>query len=144
VPGLLASNWLNCHKVAQKIEVKFHRMTIPNTEDVIRRFNRDTAWLATGILGVLIIATLLIGVQERSPKRDDRTEEASRPQNNLMLNGKPATRLTAVDVNQESSNDITVPKQAPSGDRGYTENSPQEDASPQMETATPPPTQHRR
>jgi hypothetical protein len=119
-------------------------MTLPNTQDVIRRFNRDTAWLAMGILGVLIIATLLIGVQERSPKRDDRTEEASQAQNNLMLNGKPATRFTAVDVNQESSNDKTIPEQVPSGDRGYTEISPQEDASPQMETSTPPPTQHRR
>lgn len=119
-------------------------MTLPNTQDVIRRFNRDTAWLATGVLGVLIIATLLIGVQERSPKRDDRTEEASQAQNNLLLNGKPATRFTAMDVNQESSNDKTVPEQAPSGDRGYTEISPQEDASPQMEPATPPRTQHRR
>jgi hypothetical protein len=38
-----------------------------------------------------------------------------------LLNGKPATRFAAVEVNQESSNDKSIAEQAPSVDRGYTE-----------------------
>jgi activator of HSP90 ATPase len=32
--------------------------------DVIRSFNRDTAWLATGVLGALVLAALMLAVQE--------------------------------------------------------------------------------
>ena len=93
-------------------------MTLPNTQDVIRRFDRDTTWLAMGLLRVLIFATLLIAVQELRPKCDNLTE-ASQAQNNLLLNGKPATRFTAVDVNQGSSNDKTIPEQPSGVDHGY-------------------------
>jgi hypothetical protein len=34
------------------------------TGDVIRSFNRDTAWLATGVLGALVLAALVLAVQE--------------------------------------------------------------------------------
>ena len=84
----------------------------------MRRFDRDTTWLAMGVLGALILATLFIGVQELSPKRDNLTE-ASQAQNNLLLNGKPATRFTAVDVSQESSNEKTIPEQPFGVDHGY-------------------------
>jgi hypothetical protein len=33
--------------------------------DKIRSFNRDTAWLATGVLSVLFLAALVIAVGER-------------------------------------------------------------------------------
>ena len=37
------------------------------TSDVIRGFNRDTAWLATGVLGAVIFAALVLAVQEHQP-----------------------------------------------------------------------------
>ena len=38
------------------------------TGDVITGFNRDTGWLATGVLGALVLAALMLAVQERQPK----------------------------------------------------------------------------
>ena len=38
------------------------------TSDVISRFNRDTWWLAAGVLGTVIFAALVLAVQERQPK----------------------------------------------------------------------------
>jgi hypothetical protein len=35
------------------------------TSDTITRFNRDTVWLATGVLGTVVFAALVIAVQER-------------------------------------------------------------------------------
>ena len=40
----------------------------PLTSDVISRFNRDTWWLAAGVLGIVIFAALMVAVQERQPK----------------------------------------------------------------------------
>ena len=111
-------------------------MTLRNTQDVMRSFNRDTAWLAIAVLGTLIFAAVLLAVQERNPKRNDLTGEARQTQNNLLLDGKPATLFTPVGLNQESSNNKSIPEQAPSVDHGYTEISPREDPSQQMETAT--------
>ena len=56
-----------------------HSVALPDTNDVIRRFNRDTGWLATGVLGAVVFAALVLAVlvQERHPKAVDLTEEAS-------------------------------------------------------------------
>ena len=102
----------------------------------MRRFNRDTAWLAIAVFGTLIFAAVLLAVQELNVKRNDLTGEARQAQNNLLLDGKPATFFTPVGLNQESSNDKSIPEQAPSVDYGHTEISPQEVPSAQMETAT--------
>jgi hypothetical protein len=37
----------------------------------IRRFNRNSVWLATGILSALISAALMLAVQERQAKATD-------------------------------------------------------------------------
>ena len=50
---------------------------LPVTNDVLRRFNRDTAWLATGILGVVVCAALLMLaplIQEGQPKAVDQAK----------------------------------------------------------------------
>ena len=46
------------------------------TSDVIRGFNRDTARLATGVLGAIIFAALVLAVQEHHPMKVNPTEEA--------------------------------------------------------------------
>jgi len=38
------------------------------TGDVIRSFNRDTAWLATGVLGALVLAALMLAVDDHKSK----------------------------------------------------------------------------
>jgi hypothetical protein len=50
---------------------------VPATNDILRRFNRDTQWLATGILGALVSAALVLAVliQEGQPKAVDQAKE---------------------------------------------------------------------
>ena len=38
--------------------------------EVLRRFDRETGWLATGLLGGLILATMAIGVQLQKHRRE--------------------------------------------------------------------------
>ena len=117
------------------LQAREHPVALPSTQDVIRRFNRDTAWLAMGVLGALVFATLLVAVQERSPKPADLTQEKRQAEGNLLLYGHPGTHFTVVDLNEKGSNGKSIPEQAPSVDHSLTEISPQEDPSPGMETA---------
>ena len=41
-------------------------VALPDTNDVIRSFNRDTWWLATGVLGAVVFAALLGGPGPRA------------------------------------------------------------------------------
>jgi hypothetical protein len=102
---------------------------------MIGRFNRDTAWLAMGVVAALVLATLLLAVQERSPKPADLTEEARQAEGNLSLNAKRGMHFTVVDLNEKNSNGKTIPEQSPLVDHRLTEISPREDPSPRMETA---------
>jgi hypothetical protein len=117
------------------LQTREHPVALPSTQDVIRRFNRDTAWLAMGVLGALVFATLLVAVKERSPRPVDLTQETRQAEGNLLLNGQPGTQFTVVDLNEKGSNGKTLPEQAPSVDHSLTKISPQEDPSPGMETA---------
>jgi hypothetical protein len=54
------------------------------TGDTISRFNRDTVWLTTGVLGTVIFAALVLAVQEHQPK-------ATQAERDLLLNANPAT-----------------------------------------------------
>ena len=38
------------------------------TGDVIKGYNRDIVWLATGVLGAVVLAALMLAVEERQPK----------------------------------------------------------------------------
>src|SRR6266481_1770599 len=56
-----------------------HFMAYPGTNDVFRRFNRDTEWLAAGLLGVVLFAALAFAflVPERYLRTADLTTEGS-------------------------------------------------------------------
>jgi hypothetical protein len=64
-----------------------HSVALPGTSDVIRRFNRDTARLATLVMGVVVFAALVLAalVRDRHPKAADLTDEASQAGGDLWL-----------------------------------------------------------
>jgi hypothetical protein len=115
-------------------------VALPGTSDMIRRFNRDTWRLATGVLGAVVFAALVLAIQERHPKADDLTEEPRQTEGDLSLNPNPATRFTAVGVNGKSSTGKMISGQATSVDHAFTEISPKENPSSQMEAAASTPT----
>ena len=61
----------------------------PATSGMISRFNRDTVWLATGVLGTVIFAAVMVAVQECQRK-------ATEAERDLLLNANPATVASLV------------------------------------------------
>jgi hypothetical protein len=106
-------------------------VALPATNDVIRRFNRDTEWLAMRVLGAVVFAVLVLAVliQEHHPKAADLTQDARQSGGDLLLNADPATLSKFVGLYEKSSpGEIT-------SRHGFTEILPQENPSPRMETA---------
>ncbi|MBV9128831.1 MAG: hypothetical protein JO298_00405, partial [Verrucomicrobia bacterium] len=69
-----------------------HTEVLQVTSAIIRQFNRDTGWVATGVLGCVIFAALLLAVQEHHPS----TGKADQAGNDLFLNAYPATIGSAI------------------------------------------------
>jgi hypothetical protein len=99
----------------------------PATSGMIRRFNRDTVWLATGVLGAVIFAALMVAVQECQRK-------ATEAERDLLLNANPGTVASVVAKSSNSNGEMT-PGQGSSVDHAFTENPLQEIPSSQTEPA---------
>ena len=88
-----------------------HRSTrkCPLTRDVIRGFNRDTAWLATGVLGALVLATLMLAVEE----------DKSKPMlagRDFLVNTNPATMASVIAESSDTTGETYPPlHEIPSG-----------------------------
>ena len=101
------------------------------TKDTISKFNRETVWLATGVLGTVVFAALVLAVQEWQPK-------ATQTERGLLLNASPAT-VASVIAKSSNSNGKMTPQQGSSIDHTFTETSLQEIPSAQTEPAAPTP-----
>ena len=97
------------------------------TSDVIRSYNRDTAWLATGVLAAVALAALLLGVGERQPK-------ATQAERDLLTNANAAT-VESVFAKSSNSNCKMTPGSSSSVDYAFTKTPQQEIPSSQMEPA---------
>jgi hypothetical protein len=81
-----------------------HRSTrkCPLTRDVIRSFNRDTAWLATGVLGALVLAALMLAVEEHESK-------AMQAGRDFLVNANPATMASVIAETSNSNGKTDTP-----------------------------------
>jgi hypothetical protein len=120
-----------------------HYLALPDTRDVIRKFNRDTGWLATLVVGAVASAALIVAVlvQDRHPKAVDLTKEAVGAGGDLLLNANAAPLFEAGGLSGKSSTGKISSRQAPSVDHSFSEISPQKNPSSQLEaeTSTPNP-----
>ena len=107
------------------------------TSDVIRGFNRDTAWLATGVLGAVVFAALVLAVQEYHPTNVNSTGESVQAGSDRLLN---ANVVTAGSVVAKSSNDEMASGEGGVIDQVFNKTSPQENPSLQMEGPATTPT----
>ena len=94
---------------------------------VIKGYNRDTAWLATGVLGAVVLAALMLAVEERQPK-------ATQAERDLLPNANSAT-VESVVPKSSHSNGKMITESGRSVDHAFTETPPQEIPSLQMEPA---------
>ncbi len=102
------------------------------TNDIIKSFNRDTAWLATGVLAVLFFAALVIALQERQ-------KNATHAEHDLLPSGNSAT-VGSVVANGSNSKGNMILGPDSSVDHGFTETPRLEIPSSQMESAASTPT----
>src|SRR5271165_4229366 len=101
---------------APELATQMNSLALPGTSDMIRRFNRDTWWLATGVLGAVVFAALVLAVQERDPRKPNPAKSGVQAGSDLLLNDNPAARSTSVGSNGMSSTDKTTPGHASSVD----------------------------
>jgi hypothetical protein len=102
------------------------------TSDIIRSFNRDTVWVATGLLGTVVFAALALAFQ-------DRQTNATQAERDLLSKVNSAT-VGSVVPKSASSNDKVTPGSESSVDHAPTETPLKEIPSSQMEpVATTPP-----
>ena len=94
---------------------------------MIRRFNRDTGWLATGVLGTVIFAALIVAVQECQRK-------ATEAERDLLLNANPATLASVIAKSSNSNGKMTL-GQGSRVDDAFSETPLQEIPSSQTESA---------
>jgi hypothetical protein len=120
------------------LQIREHPAALPDTHDVIRRFNRDTEWIATEVLGALVVATLVLAslLQENHHKAADlkEEEEARQTRGDLVLNANPAALSKVAGLTGKSTGETTS-GQATRIDHGFIVIGPQENSSPRMKTA---------
>jgi hypothetical protein len=105
------------------------------TSEVIEGFNRDTVWLATGVLGAVVVAALLLALQEH-PTKVNPTEEAIPAGNDLSLY---ANEVTVGSVVAKGSNGKMASREGNGVDHAFNKTSPQDHpAWPMKPTATAP------
>jgi hypothetical protein len=75
---------------------------LSDPDDVIRKFNRDTMWLAAGLLGTLIFAALVLALQEPDRKAANQLKEELQASGDALVNANPSILSKAVGLNPES------------------------------------------
>jgi hypothetical protein len=101
-----------------RLQTPEHPVPWAGMEEVIKRFNRNTTWVATGLLGSVAFAALMVAFQERHATADDLTE-ARQTTGDLLLNANPVASSDVMGSNEKSTGEITS-GQATSVDRGLT------------------------
>jgi uncharacterized protein involved in copper resistance len=100
--------------------------------DTISRFNRDTVWLAVGVLGIMVFAAVVLAIQERHAK-------ATQADRHFLLNLDSASLGSAV-ANSSNADGKMTPGPGSSVDHAFTETPVQEIPSSQMEPPASTPT----
>ena len=102
-----------------RLQTPEHLVPLTGIYKVIKRFNRNTTWVATGLLGSVLFAALMVAFQERHAKADYLTREARQTTGDLSLNANPAAISDVAGSNEKGTGEITS-GQATSVDRGLT------------------------
>ena len=108
------------------VETCRNSMAYPGTNDVLRRFNRDTEFLAAGLSSAVFCAALLFAVLMPESRNDVRNDlrEASRAKFDLVVNAEAAGSFRIAPIKANKSESLEV---APNNDQKFDEISAKED-----------------
>ena len=102
------------------------------TSDIIKGFNRDTGWVATGVLGSVVFAALVLAVQEYHPTNVNSAGESVQAGSDRSL---IANVVILESVVAKSSNDKMASGEGSDVGHPFNKTSPQDDPSSQIEPA---------
>jgi hypothetical protein len=97
--------------IASPFQIREHPSDLASVQNVILGFDRNTIWLATGLLGTVIFAALVLVVQERYPRAAYQAA-GMRPADEFFLNAEPDA-FSAKNIGDKASG------QATSADHGF-------------------------
>jgi hypothetical protein len=98
--------------IAPPFQIREHPSALASVQNVILGFDRNTIWLATGLLGTVIFAALVLAVQERYPRAAYQAAGTRLAADELFLNADPDA------LSAKSTGDIAS-GQATNADRGF-------------------------
>ena len=88
-------------------------LALDATLNVMRRFNRSTMVVATGLLGTVIFAALVLAVQEHHPRPAEVAEKAMQTNGEVLPNANPVELSEVADLSGKSTDEMSS-KQATS------------------------------
>jgi hypothetical protein len=94
-------------------------LALDGTLNVMRRFNRNTMVVATGLLGTAIFAALVLAVQEYLPRPAEVAEKAMQTSGKVLPNVNPVGLSEVAGLSGKSTGKISS-EQATSVDDGFT------------------------
>jgi hypothetical protein len=77
------------------------------TYKVIQRFNRNTTWVAMGLVAPVIFAALMVVLQERHPKVNELTEEPRQTRDDILPNANPVALSDPAPSNEKGIGEMT-------------------------------------
>jgi hypothetical protein len=93
---------------AASLQAHEHSFALGDAQIVMRRFNRTTTWVATGLLSTLVIAAGVLVFQENRPTAANIHEEASRTSGGLVSEGSPDSPSEGVGLNGKNPDQTTT------------------------------------
>jgi hypothetical protein len=105
-----------------------HAMTRPETNETLRKFNRDTRAFCVGLLGILFLAAwaCLALIQERHPPNGDVTEITSQAKSDSSPTADTTTLFTRTESSPNMSSGAVTSVKSPLADQRPTERSSKE------------------
>ena len=80
--------------------------SLTRSYNVIKKFNRNTTWVATGLLGSVFFAALMVALQDRRIKSDEPSIEESQSPVELTPNLNPAAFTNSTSTNDKQIGEV--------------------------------------
>jgi hypothetical protein len=84
-----------------------HSFALGDAQTVMRRFNRTTTWVATGLLSTLVVAAGVLVFQDNHPMAVNIHEEARRTSGGFVSEGSPDSPSEVVGLNGKNPDQTT-------------------------------------
>jgi hypothetical protein len=92
---------------AASLQAQEQSFALDDAETVMRRFNRTTTWVATGLLSTVVVAAGVLVFQDNHPKAVNIREEARRTSGGLVSEGSLDSPSEVVGLNGKNPDQTT-------------------------------------